>query len=129
MTALASPVTSVSPVEFELLVIVLPPVVTIELTVVVVLELFVWVMVVEQLLVTFTLLFEPAPLPEIFVLVFPPQELLLEGVGVAVGLGVLVGVGVGDLVGVGVMVIVVVGVMPTAEKTLSLEVAVVRNCA
>ena len=62
---------------------------------------------------TFTVLFDPAPLPLTFIVVFPPHvppfacvgvgvKGLTVGVGVGVAVGPAVGVGVHDGVGVGV---------------------------
>ncbi len=102
------------------------------------------------MLVTFTLLLDPAPLPVILIVVSPPQEFVppgvgvgpeivgvgvtvgpVVGVGVAVGWPVGVGVAVGRVVGVGVTVGVAVGVTKDAavEKVFLVAVAWVVKMA
>src|SRR4029077_13506494 len=89
-TALALPLISVKPVLLVLSDVVFPPVETLDVMVVLVVELFVCVTVVVLLFETLTVLFDPAPLPLILILTVG-----VGGHGVAVGVGILVGVGVG----------------------------------
>ncbi len=95
---------------FVLFSTVFPPVFVEDVTVVVVFELLLWLIFVLQLLETFAELSDPSPLPEIVIVVSPPQVGVSVGVivGEVVGVGVKVGIGV--KVGVGVELGVTVGV-------------------